>query len=338
MTVLALALLACGASHRGDTSTETSAEVAAEALFDRDLHPALLAAFAAATTRIDVVQYTLYDSGSVRELVDGLLAAAERGVAVRVLADEEAEATQDALDRLAAGGVDARLDDPDQTTHNKLVIVDHTVFVGSHNWSSSAMDANHEGSARLSGSEVADFYAAVFSSLWQDSSAEVTASWTGSGPVTPLADASVAPALLSCLDGASERARLGLYAVAYDDRYPDSDPARLVEALIAGAARGVDVQVVLDGSDWIVDNAINDAAIALLLEAGVPVYRTPASVTTHAKVLLCDERVIVSDANWSYSSLVRYHGTSVAIEDAGVTAVTLAWWQGLRDSGVVLGR
>ncbi len=334
-SLLSLSLLACGAAHRGDADTAPARtqDTQVQVLFDQALQPALLAAIEDATERVDVAQYTLYDSGSVTVLVDALIAAASRGVPVRVLADEVADDSQETLDRLAAGGVETRLDSPATTSHNKLVIADDQAYVGSHNWSSHAMDQNHEGSVRLTGSDVAGFYRAVFESLWADSSGAIELAWGGGGPVTPLVNRQVAPALLDCIDGALERVRLGLYAFAYDDRYPDSHPALLVDALVASRGRGVDVQVLLDGSDWIVDNDINTAAIAQLEAGDVPVQRTPSTVTTHAKALVCDDTVVISDANWSYSSLDLYNGTSAQLEDASAVTETLAWWDGLPREG-----
>ncbi len=326
-----LSLLACATTPSGDSAGQgTTVPLASAALrLDDALQPDLLAALEQAEARIDVVQYTLYDSGAVSPLLDALIDAADRGVAVRVLADETADGTADSLARLAAGGVDARLDDPDTTTHNKLVLVDDTAFVGSHNWSDSGLTRNHEGSVRLDGAEVTAFYRDIFEVLWQDSGPRVERTWAGGGPITPLADGAVAPALLDCIDGATERVRLALYALAYDSRYPDSDPALLVAALVAAQARGVAVTTLLDASDWITDNAINDDAIALLDDGGVTVERSAASATTHAKVLVCDDAVIVSDANWSYSSLSLYHGTSARIADAPLADQAVAWAQGL---------
>jgi phosphatidylserine/phosphatidylglycerophosphate/cardiolipin synthase-like enzyme len=337
--VLSALLLACVTTPRGDSdATATAAatdtaHVSASLRLDGALHADLLAALQAATTRIDVVQYTLYDSGAVTELVDAVIAAHERGVVVRVLADEEASGTQDTLDRLTAAGVDAQLDSADQTTHNKLVLVDDTAFVGSHNWSTYAMSSNHEGSVRIDDPQVTAFYDTVFESLWSDSSVPLDPAWTGAGPVTPLTNRQVAPALLACIDGAVERIRLVLYALAYDERYPDSDPALLVAAFGDAQARGVDVQLLLDASDWITDNGINDDAIALLRAADVPVFHTPGSVTTHAKVLVCDDTTVVSDANWSYSSLALYNGTSARIVDGATADQVAAWWAELQAEG-----
>ncbi len=278
-----------------DTAASSDAVLALPAL-DGDLHPLLVDAISGATRRIDVAQYTLYDSGAITPLIDALIDAAGRGIPVRVLADEAGSGTAAALSRLSAGGVDARLDSPAVTTHTKLLIADDHAFV---------------------------------EALWSDPATDPGLSWSGTGPLTPLSDRRVYPALSDCIDTATGRIRVVMYAIADNPDYPDSEVADLVDGLIAARGRGVDVGVILDASDWIVDNNINDHAIGRLLAGEVTVLRTPASVTTHAKVLLCDDRAIISDANWSYSALTAYHGVSAQTDDADIAADVLAWWQAL---------
>ncbi len=304
--------LACRPAPQLDTAPPASAPSILQAapVLDGDLHPLLIVAISGATRRIDVAQYTLYDTGAVSPLIDALISAAGRGIPVRVLADEAASGTESALARLAAGGVDTRLDDAAVTTHTKLLIADDHTIVGSHNWSTAAMTANHEGSVMVWSPAVTLHYAEFFESLWSRPAVDPALHWSGDGPLTPLTNRAVYPALIDCLSAASTRVRVVMYAIADSTAYPDSEVARLVDGLIAAQGRGVDVGVILDASTWIVDNAINDHAISRLRDGGVPVWRTPEDVTTHAKVLVCDDTTIISDANWSYSALTAYHGAS----------------------------
>ena len=320
--------LACRPAPQPDTAPPVSEPSVLQAapVLDRELHPLLIDAISGATQRIDVAQYTLYDTGAVSLLIDALIAAAGRGIPVRVLVDEVASGTEPALARLSAGGVETRLDSPSTTTHAKLLIADDHTLVGSHNWSHSAMTTNHEGSAMAWSPAVTTHYAEFFEALWSDSAVDPALIWSGDGPLTPLTNRAVYPALTDCLSRASERIRMVMYAIADNPDYPDSEVASLVDGLIAAEERGVDVGVILDASAWIVDNAINDHAISRLQAGGVPIWRTPESVTTHAKVLVCDDTTIISDANWSYSALTAYHGASLQIDDADVAEPVVAWW------------
>ena len=121
-----------------------------------------------------------------------------------------------------------------------------------------------------------------------------------------------------------------MYAIAWDDRFPGSEVDQILVALASAQARGVAVRVIVDASAWTVANAINDAAIARLGAAGIEVWRAPPSVTTHAKVLRCDETVLVSDANWSYSGLALMHGTSLLARTPALLAEIETWMDEIR--------
>jgi hypothetical protein len=71
-------------------------------------------------------------------------------------------------------------------------------------------------------------------------------------------------------------------------------------------------------------------------DAGISLWRTPASVTSHAKVLRCDDTVIISDANWSYSGLELMHGTSLQATTNDLSAAYRSWMQTIRDDADVL--
>lgn len=299
---------------------------------NREWLPIALDLVRTAERRLYLAEYVIYDGGNVGQVLDGVIDAAARGVDTRVLADEEGSGTAAALSRLQAAGVDARLDDPSVTTHNKLLVADDAVLVGSTNLTDSAIASNNEGDLYVTVPEVATFYADYFLALQSDPAATPDLTWTGSGPVTPYQDRQVRGAWEACLQGAREEIAIVLYAMMYYPEYPTSSPTSLVESLVAAHDRGVAVRVILDGSDWILENHINDDALAYLQARGIDVRRTPSTVTTHAKVATCDQRVFVSDANWSQSALDEYHGTSVAVEDPDVAASFRAWFMDIWDS------
>jgi phosphatidylserine/phosphatidylglycerophosphate/cardiolipin synthase-like enzyme len=299
-----------------------------DVLVDDALHEAVLGALQGAEHEVRVAQYTIWDGGPVDELVAALGEAAARGVAVWVLADETATGVEGVLAELEAVGAAAQLDSPERTTHNKLWIIDDEAYSGSHNLSWSALETNREASLRVGEPEAVAALRDWFDGLWADPAA-----------LQPVATAGVATdtaafgAFRDCLDGAEERVRLVMYAVAWDERYPGSTVDLLLGAVEEASARGVDVQVLLDDSEWIRDNGINDAAEARLVAAGVPLRRTHTSEVVHAKALVCDDRALVSDANWSYSGLELYHGATVSRDDPEVAQALADWMQGLWEQG-----
>ncbi|MEZ4317402.1 MAG: phospholipase D-like domain-containing protein [Myxococcota bacterium] len=301
---------------------------------DRDYLPAAILAVQAASERIRVAEFLVYEGSGVNDLLTALEAAAERGVEVRFLADEEGDGTEAAFGRLASAGIDTRFDGPARTLHNKLVVADDVAVVGSHNLTSSALNTNHEGSVLVADAEVAGWYAAWFDAVWDAPDLDPELAPLDRADLLPVADRGVNGALLNCLDDATSAVDVVMYAVSWNAAYPGSEVDQVLTALEAAAERGVAVRVVLDGSAWVVDNGINSAALDRLELAGIPVWTAPSATTTHAKVLRCDDTVIVSDANWSYSGLALMHGTSLVVRDPTVVADTVVWMDGIRAESV----
>ncbi|MDA3963180.1 MAG: phospholipase D-like domain-containing protein [Planctomycetota bacterium] len=98
----------------------------------------------------------------------------------------------------------------------------------------------------------------------------------------------------------------------------------LVAALGAAKARGVDVRFVLDlGKTWGTDtiDPKHEAASALLEAAGVPVIIDEIERTTHAKIVLVDDRhAVLGSHNWTRSAFVRNREVSVYHQDANLIA------------------
>lgn len=122
-----------------------------------------------------ISHYSGYQEGQGNEILKELIAAACRGLDVRVLMDdcsfyrESAEANLEAADYLQRHGVEVRMDDPDETTHAKLVIVDGaSTILGSTNWNYYSLERNNEVDlAFIALPDVAVPYEAFFQVLWQ---------------------------------------------------------------------------------------------------------------------------------------------------------------------------
>ncbi|MCO4746357.1 MAG: hypothetical protein KC912_16290 [Proteobacteria bacterium] len=304
------------------------------AVNDRDFTDAAVLAIDAAEVEIRVAEYLLYEGGQVDQILDALERAAERDVFVRVLADEEGDGTASVLHDLGLSGIETRLDDPTVTLHNKLILADGVALVGSHNFTNSALRYNHEGSVLVNDAAVADWYAGWFDAVWEGDPFEAPP-WSRTDLV-PVADRMITPALVDCVGRATSEVDLLMYAIAWNEAYPDSEVDRVLGALEDAKGRDVDVRVTLDASDWIVDNQINDAAVLRLQAAGIPIWFAPSQITTHAKVLRCDDTVIVSDANWSYSGLELMHGTSLVVREPGVVDDYRAWMGAIRETATAL--
>jgi hypothetical protein len=120
--------------------------------------------------------YPQFAESATSALVDGLIQAAGRGLEVRVLMDDcsfyadSAKANLESAIFLYQSGLDVRLDDPDVTTHAKLLVVDgETVVLGSTNWNYYSVERNIEANvAMVRVPDVASVFESYFASLWAE--------------------------------------------------------------------------------------------------------------------------------------------------------------------------
>ena len=146
---------------------------------NREYFDRMLSLFNGAKGSIKVLLYGMsYSARNPRaksnRLVDALVAAAKRGVDVRVILDKSDyndfinRVNERAKERLEAGGVKVRFDDEHVTSHAKLILVDGTVVVGSYNWGYDALERRNEDAVIIRGDgKVTDFFTRYFDTLWE---------------------------------------------------------------------------------------------------------------------------------------------------------------------------
>lgn len=151
------------AKHRLSPVTAASVRL----LLDDAYFTALVPALRQARQRIDIAMFVFKVNNAfpdnrpamiVRELAD----AAKRGVKVQVVLerskkDQKINATNEQVTKLLRhAGVTVRFDSPRTTSHGKLVVIDRRlVFLGSHNFTHSALSRNHEISVLMEDSGLA---------------------------------------------------------------------------------------------------------------------------------------------------------------------------------------
>lgn len=103
-----------------------------------------------------------HENNRANQVREALIEAAKRGVRVRVLldvSDDEVfstEANRGVAKGLRRHGISVQFDSPGRTTHTKLVIIDqHAVFLGSHNFTHSALRHNNEASVLIESPKLA---------------------------------------------------------------------------------------------------------------------------------------------------------------------------------------
>ncbi|AEN04925.1 phospholipase D/Transphosphatidylase [halophilic archaeon DL31] len=299
-----------------------------------------------AENRLFLAGYTF----SAERVTTELLAAAERGVDVRVLVEASPvggiiSRQARLLDRLAAAGVVVRVVGGETGRyafhHPKYAVVDDRALVLTENWKPSGTGgrSNRGWGVRIEGGGTADELAAIFA---HDAGGPDTRPWStfrrgrtferipaasGSYP-TNHAPATVRARNVTVLTapGNAEAAVVSSLEAA-DKRVDVIQPTlgrqenRLVAATLSAARRGVEVRILLSGA-WYV--AEENAALVSWLEGWADRNDAPLMVklaepggryeTVHAKGLLVDKKVaVVGSLNWNRHSARENREVALAL-------------------------
>jgi phosphatidylserine/phosphatidylglycerophosphate/cardiolipin synthase-like enzyme len=264
----------------------------------------LLALLRGATSSVELEMYELDHP----QLLDALLAAQHRGVAVSVIDDPSVDVTANSAAALRAGGI-AVHDYPVRTgmiDHVKLLVVDRRIaVVGGINWGRGSFN-NRDADIEVTGPAATNLQRVFDMDL-------ITCGVTATvGPpetdsavtvATTLPGTDIGPLALRLIRNAQQTVELDLFVL--------TDQA-VVSALIAARHRGVAVRVLLDPNQH-----SGDQQAALLADAGVTVHRyISQGEKLHAKVGVADGgEVLVGSANWTAGGFVRNHELDVAVHD-----------------------
>ncbi len=125
----------------------------------------LIALINGSKTSIDVCVFTISDD----KISEALLRAHKRGVAVRIISDDDK--SQDLgsdINRFIRSGLNVRMDDDPSHMHHKFAIFDQRTLVnGSFNWTRSASKYNREDIVINSNEELIGKFLTVFNTLWK---------------------------------------------------------------------------------------------------------------------------------------------------------------------------
>jgi len=263
------------------------------------------------------VHVEVYEFGQA-PLVDALITAHRRGVAVTVIDDPSELHSVVTSVRLREAGVDV-IDYPVRKLmidHVKLLVVDADVaVVGGINWGVSS-PANHDYDALVRGPVVHNL-----DRVFQRDVVTCGRVATVPDPVVDpailvaatLPGTEIRPLALGVIDSARTSLDLELFVLT---------DTGIVHALEAAQRRGVAVRVLLDSSQ-----PSSDPSFTALRAAGVTVrlYRSRGELL-HAKAIVADSReVLFGSANWSGGGFARNHELDVEIvNSAPVAAAMLA--------------
>jgi phosphatidylserine/phosphatidylglycerophosphate/cardiolipin synthase-like enzyme len=285
--------------------------------------PVVIGMIQDAQESVQVATLEFLEGTTPNQVMAALVAAVGRGVDVKVLLDETPDDNPGRVATLVAAGAQAKLVSSSRTLHVKLVVTDRSrVLVGSTNFSQSSMKYNNEVDWRIDTPEIVERFAKYHDALWTSDSAKKTIDTTAVGGVAPMGDGQYHDLVYPILKSATTRVRLIMYQLDGTGD-PSEAPARLLKGVIDARNRGVDVKVVLENDPLGTDN---QPAKDTLLDAGVDVRSDPAGTTTHAKLLVMDDRVAIYSGNWTYSGMNNNHEAGAVVTSADLADQAAAYF------------
>ena len=159
----------------------TPSQKEVQILTDRDYVGVLIDRMDEARSEILISMYlfkTDHSRGNpVNHIEQALENAAKRGVKIKILLEREEgpkselnQYNEETAKKLQGSGMEVSFDSPRRRTHTKVIVVDRRyLFVGSHNFTRSALQNNHEISILIDSGEIAEQTAAYIEKLIRES-------------------------------------------------------------------------------------------------------------------------------------------------------------------------
>jgi phosphatidylserine/phosphatidylglycerophosphate/cardiolipin synthase-like enzyme len=258
---------------------------------------AIIGAIEGAEHSIDLAIYNL----SNENIGDALLAAARRGVTVRMVMENK-NVDGVVAQGLAAGGIPIQEDDRDALMHNKFMLIDGLdVWTGSANFTYNGLSSDHNNLVHIRSSRLAENYITEFEEMFS------TNRFGSDSPAnTPNPQLSVDGVLLESYfspdDGVLDHlvalvneADTSISIMAFSFTSDD-----LAAAVIQQARNGVSVQIVMDEQQA---KSNQGGEYENLLQSGLDVRLDGNSGQMHHKVIIIDgDTVSFGSYNFSNSA------------------------------------
>ena len=298
--------------------------------FQGGIEMALVEAILRTRERLDVAAFEMNSEPIYQAILD----AHERGVAVRIVTDDDHGLNDDkneALRQLQAAGVPLVDDGRSGLMHNKFMILDgRTVWTGSWNFTVNGGYRNNNNALVLDSDLAAAAFQAEFDEMFDRgefgtrSRDDGIVNFTGSDGEVSLIFASEADeisALKAEIAGAARSIHIMTFVFSLEE---------LAEAILLQAAQK---DLVVRGIFEKRNSSASWSQLPALYCAGAEMRQDGNPYTLHHKVIIIDERTVITGSfNFSNSAARKNDENIVIIRNANIAGLYLDEWRRIWDS------
>jgi len=143
------------------------------------------------------------------------------------------------------------------------------------------------------------------------------------------------PEVKKIINDSNRSIKMIMFEASYYKKFKNSPSNQLIDALIKAKKRGVDVEVILDvrqKSDRTTKRNLETGK--RLTNAGVEVIFDTEQITTHSKLLIIDEKIVViGSTNWTYNALTSNHESSIVFDSRGTAIELMEFFEKIKKTG-----
>lgn len=270
---------------------------------------------------------------SIETVAQALIRAENRGVAVRVVYDNEQTADFPQMTELIDAGIPAIPDDRSASMHNKFFVFDdQCIWTGSFNISMNAAYRNNENALYFCSPEVAANYTAEFTEMFADEFGPRSPSNTPY-PTFTIAGASIenyfAPedGVMAKVIAVIENAQTYIHFMAYSF----TDDA-LADAMLQGMGQGVEIGGIFEAFG--ANTPYSECKTLLTADADISLDGNPN--TFHHKVIIIDgTTVIIGSFNFSAQANDSNDENLLIVHDSSLASAYEQEYQRMKLQSVV---
>ena len=267
-------------------------------------------------------------------IYQAILEAHDRGVAVRIVTDDDhglQDEANEALRKLRAAGVPLVDDERSGLMHNKFMIMDgKTVWTGSWNYTVNGTYRNNNNALVMDSAVAADAFQAEFDEMYDRGEFGRTSRDDGIVSVTHAdgevsiifgSEADEVSALRAEIEGAERSIHIMSFVFSLEE---------LAEAILLQAAQDdVKAQGIFEKRN----STASWSQLPALYCAGAEMRQDGNPYTLHHKVIIIDERTVITGSfNFSGNAARNNDENIVIIRDATIAGLYLEEWQRIWDS------